>query len=607
MTKVKLNNIYKNPTICWIEVNNKSIEVHISYDENFLFTISFQVDGKEYTKQLETNSSISKFLLGDFDFEEIDLDTINKQRLALITNKIISDNKDSIDLVKAREKLRIIAINRKLEVELNKYKNEEELRLLEKERITEQIENEKSVFWDIKIGSRLEAKLVAKSLPDKLIFVLENGMIGTLHIFELDWNYRTANSDYLNANVGDKLTVEVLGYDDEIHEFTLGRKFSKQLPKETNEWKDLILMKETDAIVIGEYKDAFIIALEGNLFGTLPFETEKINKPGTIVKVIPAIKNDISNLIECVTYDFEDKLFYLTQGKFRDNERLGDLHFEKAISCLLKEDFNQAYEELMSGFYKATCDCILPNLIKSNRYEINCLFDEDKPVNCSSNKLDFLRAIICFFNDEFDEALIFINLFIKDPYNEIGDCFKGRILAGLGKFDEAVEELESSNFQFERTARLNYRLGRIKEEHTDQSGLADLWESVTDNLSSLCAQRWLKDSAEKRGIKLKTNTNALLVNKFNTSETEDYLDTINRFLKRGYVELTDKSILSTSVAFSELIQSLLADRGLFGVKSVDEDQSNEVYYNERWSCDICGGNSDTGCWYFDPTECPRSK
>lgn len=26
-----------------------------------------------------------------------------------------------------------------------------------------------------------------------------------------------------------------------------------------------------------------------------------------------------------------------------------------------------------------------------------------------------------------------------------------------------------------------------------------------------------------------------------------------------------------------------------------------------WSCDICGGNSETGCLYFDPTECPRHK
>lgn len=25
----------------------------------------------------------------------------------------------------------------------------------------------------------------------------------------------------------------------------------------------------------------------------------------------------------------------------------------------------------------------------------------------------------------------------------------------------------------------------------------------------------------------------------------------------------------------------------------------------RWSCDICGGDDETGCQYFDPSECPR--
>jgi len=28
-------------------------------------------------------------------------------------------------------------------------------------------------------------------------------------------------------------------------------------------------------------------------------------------------------------------------------------------------------------------------------------------------------------------------------------------------------------------------------------------------------------------------------------------------------------------------------------------------FDNYWSCDICGGNSETGCLYFDPTECPR--
>lgn len=27
---------------------------------------------------------------------------------------------------------------------------------------------------------------------------------------------------------------------------------------------------------------------------------------------------------------------------------------------------------------------------------------------------------------------------------------------------------------------------------------------------------------------------------------------------------------------------------------------------KKWTCDICGGDSSTGCQYYDPSECPRS-
>lgn len=30
------------------------------------------------------------------------------------------------------------------------------------------------------------------------------------------------------------------------------------------------------------------------------------------------------------------------------------------------------------------------------------------------------------------------------------------------------------------------------------------------------------------------------------------------------------------------------------------------FLDNYWSCDICDGNSETGCLYFDPSECPRT-
>ncbi|MFH1118237.1 MAG: CpXC domain-containing protein [Bacteroidota bacterium] len=42
-------------------------------------------------------------------------------------------------------------------------------------------------------------------------------------------------------------------------------------------------------------------------------------------------------------------------------------------------------------------------------------------------------------------------------------------------------------------------------------------------------------------------------------------------------------------------------------KYSDEHFYSEEYsdYDDFWTCNICGGDSSTGCLYFDPTECPR--
>ena len=40
-------------------------------------------------------------------------------------------------------------------------------------------------------------------------------------------------------------------------------------------------------------------------------------------------------------------------------------------------------------------------------------------------------------------------------------------------------------------------------------------------------------------------------------------------------------------------------------EEVQNIEKQTVIVNRYWSCDICGGDSDTGCLYFDPTECPR--
>jgi hypothetical protein len=45
-----------------------------------------------------------------------------------------------------------------------------------------------------------------------------------------------------------------------------------------------------------------------------------------------------------------------------------------------------------------------------------------------------------------------------------------------------------------------------------------------------------------------------------------------------------------------------------GSYASDYDSHEPQDYDDfdSWNCDICGGSSETGCLYFDPTECPNS-
>ncbi|MDQ2863775.1 MAG: hypothetical protein M3R50_09055, partial [Bacteroidota bacterium] len=51
-----------------------------------------------------------------------------------------------------------------------------------------------------------------------------------------------------------------------------------------------------------------------------------------------------------------------------------------------------------------------------------------------------------------------------------------------------------------------------------------------------------------------------------------------------------------------------------GVKEADAfldyafARSKKMGLNEScWTCDICDGDNETGCQYFDPSECPKFK
>lgn len=270
--------------------------------------------------------------------------------------------------------------------------------------------------------------------------------------------------------------------------------------------------------------------------------------------------------------------------KNNDQERIGDLYFNKAVNNLKNGNFKSAFNELMIGFENVSCDCELSTLIEENQEIISQAFKTNS-INCTTTELNFIRAVFYFFidsgnygkeqNGAASKGLPFINSFLEENSNsEIGHYLKGRILTAVGNFDEAVSEMELA-LTIKQTGRVHYRLGRYKEQKLEQFGIDHLYQSILLNPSSLCANRWFKDIADKREIKL-TTANKLLANKFNNSDTDEYRKTINQLLRQGSVELTNNSTLLASVAFADFINVLRADEKLFGIQTGNDEDDYEA-------------------------------
>ena len=52
-------------------------------------------------------------------------------------------------------------------------------------------------------------------------------------------------------------------------------------------------------------------------------------------------------------------------------------------------------------------------------------------------------------------------------------------------------------------------------------------------------------------------------------------------------------------------EGLIKEVDLSSPKKYTFGGSGKGSFDNYWSCDICDGNSETGCLYFDPTECPK--
>lgn len=177
-------------------------------------------------------------------------------------------------------------------------------------------------------------------------------------------------------------------------------------------------------------------------------------------------------------------------------EKEGKCFFRKAMDCLKKHQFNNAYDNLITGYGLLTCDCIKGDWFDKN--EVTDIFSSAANFDCPSFKLDFLKAFIFHYTENYSAAFNSISSYIDlQSSNEMGYYFKGKILLGLNKYPEALESFEMA-LELKRTNRTLYRIGRTREEFLNGFGLTELYEAIVINPSSGCAHRHFADYALRR-------------------------------------------------------------------------------------------------------------
>ena len=267
--------------------------------------------------------------------------------------------------------------------------------------------------------------------------------------------------------------------------------------------------------------------------------------------------------------------------KNNDLEGLGYFYFENAVLLWIQGDFKLTVKNILIGFKHVSCDCELRALIEEKGKEIITSM-RSNVINCTSQNFDFLRAIYYFFSDQEIKALAFIDTYLEDNVNsEIGIYLKGRTLCAVGRYEEGMKYLNNA-LELNDNARLNYRIGRIKEQKLDNFGIDHLFKSIMQNPSSSCAHSWFKEIADERNIKLETNTNKFLANTFNNKDSRQFKLAVDTLLFKGQVNLANNTVLTSSQALDDFLDTLKSDQNLFGYNDKSEEYQDE-YYDDDYS------------------------
>ena len=456
------------------KVNLFTLELHKVYrqtDPSFISLLD-KVRTKETSKQdiEKINSRV---------FSEIEL---NKKKFAitLTTTNDLAERVNSIKLSELKTNQFIYEAEVSGEFEESKYPTEFELTLKEGAQVIF-IKNDTDKRWvNGTIGeiSELNERSIKVKLKD-----------GTIHSVEKrNWE----NIKYLYNKEKKKIEQEIIGT---FNQYPLKLAWSITIHKSQGLTFDKVVIDFGNGTFASG--QAYVALSRATTFEGL-FLKQKMHT--TDICVADEIKDFAKS--------FNDKSVInqkLNEGKeqfqFIKNENwdlLGKYYFKKAMNLLDFNKFDDAYENLMIGYEYITCDCTIGNWINNDKVLNNLL--NSKNFDCTTSKLDYLKAFIFFYSEKYSSALISISSFIDlSPLNEIGYYMNGKILNALDRHYEAIDSFNKA-IKIKRTSRALYRIGRTKEHYLKEFGLNEMYEAITLNPSSSHLHRHFANFAINRNV-----------------------------------------------------------------------------------------------------------
>lgn len=280
-----------------------------------------------------------------------------------------------------------------------------------------------------------------------------------------------------------------------------------------------------------------------------------------------------------------DKLDFVRRN---DLERIGKHYFEKAVGFVLERDFGKSYEFFKEGLDYVTCDCGEKWTEKISNQVTTFFVDIE---NSDSNHAGYFFSkafLYSYFNNKKNLylGLDAIDKYLKISEDEHGLYVKGKILGRLEEYDEAINYFNLSANINKKCSRLNYRIGRTKEQFLKENGLKYLLDSLIANPSSVCCARVFYSNLVKRGklsIFKDVSTSNLIIDLFLSEKNEDEFQVeYEKILNLNSTTLlnTDNDFFDTKMTseFVEILKSVLSN--LLEIQNVFIEKKNSQSYNE---------------------------